>query len=271
MKEISKKDLLNQVNENYSEIDELADFKKQQGIEKKWEPIMSDPQDEKGYEGSYKARGSSFRSGKAKGSHIGHKVIDKTTGEPMVIFYPCEAQIDEFVATHNAAVQALKEEYGDVYMSLSKTNPNCEPRVTGSAGLTLHNPTTGGEKFVDTRVRFETEISDANYLKRYLIYPLVNEILLGDGTVAEHLERCNIPRIKVSDRANLDRHSTFTNKKLTYQTLNFYSYKDVRDFFNAAVRNVQGGEGRIKGETTGSAEGSGCANGVEPPRCSIAS
>ncbi len=243
MKEISKKDLLAQVNENYGEVDELADFKKQQGIEKKWEPIMSDPQDEKGYEGSYKARGSSFRSGKAKGSHIGHKVIDKTTGEPMVIFYPCEAQIDEFVATHNAAIQALKEEYGDVYMSLSKTNPNCEPRVTGSAGLTLHNPTTGGEKFVDTRVRFETEISDANYLKRYLIYPLINEVLLGDGEVGEHLEKCNIPRIKVSDRAHLDRHSTFSNSQLTYQTLNFYSYKDVRDFFNSAVRNVQGQTG----------------------------
>jgi hypothetical protein len=67
--------------------------------------------------------------------------------------------------------------------------------------------------------------------------------LLGDGEVGEHLEKCNIPRIKVSDRAHLDRHSTFSNSQLTYQTLNFYSYKDVRDFFNSAVRNVQGQTG----------------------------
>ncbi len=240
MKEISKKDLLSQINENYGEVDELADFKKQQGVEKKWEPIMSEPQDEKDYEGSYKTRGSSMRAGKAKGAHIGHKIMDKTTGEPIVIFYPCEMQIEEFISTHQGAIDALKEEYGDIYMSTSKTNPTCEPRVTGRAGLTLHNPQTGGEKFADTRVRFETEIADAEYLKRYLIYPVVNDVLLGDDTVQEHLEKCSLPKIKVNNRANLDRHSTFSNSELTYQTLNFNSYKDVRDFFNAAVRNVQG-------------------------------
>ena len=81
MKEILKKDLMKQLIESHMEVDELADFKKQQGIEKSWEPIMSEPGDE----GNYKTTGQKFRSGSASGEHIGHKVIDKSTGTPVVI------------------------------------------------------------------------------------------------------------------------------------------------------------------------------------------
>ena len=237
MKEISKKDLMKQLIESYMEVDEMSDFKKQQGTEKSWEPIMSEPQDSKDYEGSYKARGSELRSGKAKGSHIGHKILDKTTKQPIVIFYPCTSQIDEFISTHQSAINALKEEYGEFYISKNKTNPICEPRVT-TGDLEVYKP-EGERQSVDARVRFDSEISDSEYIKRQLLYPLINKVLLGDGTVQNHLERCSLPKIKVSDRANLDRHSKFSNDELTYQTLNFNSYKDVRDFFNAAVRNVQ--------------------------------
>lgn len=241
MKEILKKDLLAQINEQSMEVDELADFKKQSGIEKKWEPIMSEPQDSPGYEGSYKARGSEMRSGKAKGSHIGHKIVDKTTGEAIVILYPCLRDINEFIAEHQNAIDSIKQEYGEFYISTSKTNPTCEPRVTGRQGLTLHNPQTGGEKFADTKVRFSSEYSPSKYIKSYLLYPTLNELLSTMG-VNQHLEKCSLPRIKVNERAHLDNHSQFDNKSLTYQTLNFNSYKDVRDFFNSAVRKVQGVE-----------------------------
>jgi len=238
MKEILKKDLMKQLIESHMEVDELADFKKQQGIEKSWEPIMSEPGDE----GNYKTTGQKFRSGSASGEHIGHKVIDKSTGTPVVIFYPCQRNIDEFVATHKDAIERLKEQYGDVYITDSNTIPKCEPRLTGSATKSLTNLHTNQSKDVNRKVDFSSEISDSEYIKRYLIYPLINQVLLGDGTVQNHLEKCSLPRIKVSDRANLDRHSTFSNYELTYQTLNFNSYKDVRDFFNAAVRNVQDSE-----------------------------
>ena len=238
MKEILKKDLMSQLVESHMEVDEMADFKKQQGIEKSWEPIMSEPGDE----GDYKTTGQKFRSGSASGEHIGHKVIDKSTGTPVVIFYPCQRNIEEFVATHKDAIERLKEQYGDVYITDSNTIPKCEPRLTGSATKSLTNLHTNQSKDVNRKVDFSSEISDSQYIKRYLIYPLVNQVLLGDGTVQRHLEKCSLPKIKVSDRANLDRHSTFSNNELTYQTLNFNSYKDVRDFFNAAVRNVQDGE-----------------------------
>jgi len=238
MKEILKKDLMSQLVESHMEVDELADFKKQQGIEKSWEPIMSEPGDE----GDYKTTGQKFRGGKATGEHIGHKVIDKSTGTPIVIFYPCQRNIEEFVATHKDAIERLKEQYGDVYITDSNTIPKCEPRLTGSATKSLTNLHTNQSKDIDRKVEFSSEISDSEYIKRYLIYPLINQVLLGDGTVQRHLEKCSLPKIKVSDRANLDRHSTFSNNELTYQTLNFNSYKDVRDFFNAAVRNVQDGE-----------------------------
>ena len=238
MKEILKKDLMKQLIESHMEVDELADFKKQQGIEKSWEPIMSEPGDE----GNYKTTGQKFRSGSASGEHIGHKVIDKSTGTPVVIFYPCQRNIDEFVATHKDAIERLKEQYGDVYITDSNTIPKCEPRLTGSTTKSLTNLHTNQTKDVNRKVDFSSEISDSEYIKRYLIYPLLNQVLLGDGTVQKHLEKCSLPKIKVSDRANLDRHSTFSNNELTYQTLNFNSYKDVRDFFNAAVRNVQDSE-----------------------------
>jgi hypothetical protein len=235
MKEILKKDLMKQLIESHLEVDEMADFKKQQGIEKSWEPIMSEPGDE----GDYKTTGQKFRGGKATGEHIGHKVIDKSTGTPIVIFYPCQRNIEEFVATHKDAIERLKEQYGDVYITDSNTIPKCEPRLTGSATKSLINLNTNQSKDVDLKVKFDSELADSEYIKRYLLYPLINEILLGDGKVQNHLEKCSLPRIKVSDRSNLDRHSTFSNNELTYQTLNFNSYKDVRDFFNAAVRNVQ--------------------------------
>jgi hypothetical protein len=238
MKEILKKDLMKQLIESHMEVDELADFKKQQGIEKSWEPIMSEPGDE----GDYKTTGQKFRSGSASGEHIGHKVIDKSTGTPIVIFYPCQRNIEEFVATHKDAIERLKEQYGDVYITDSNTIPKCEPRLTGSATKSLTNLHTNQSKDVNRKVDFSSEISDSEYIKRYLIYPLINQVLLGDGTVQNHLEKCSLPKIKVSERANLDRHSTFSNYELTYQTLNFNSYKDVRDFFNAAVRNVQDSE-----------------------------
>ena len=114
--------------------------------------------------------------------------------------------------------------------------------MTGSLSKSLTNLDTNQSKEVNLKVKNDSEISDANYIKRYLLYPLINQVLLGDGTVQNHLEKCSLPRIKVSDRANLDRHSAFSNYELTYQTLNFNSYKDVRDFFNAAVRNVQDSE-----------------------------
>ena len=236
MKEILKKDLMKQLIESHMEVDELADFKKQQGIEKSWEPIMSEPGDE----GDYKTTGQKFRGGSASGEHIGHKVIDKSTGTPIVIFYPCQRNIEEFVATHKDAIERLKEQYGDVYITDSNTIPKCEPRLTGSATKSLTNLHTNQTKDVNRKVDFSSEISDANYIKRYLLYPLIKDVLLGDGTVQNHLEKCSLPKIKVSDRANLDRHSTFSNNELTYQTLNFNSYKNVRDFFNATVRNVQG-------------------------------
>jgi len=242
MKEILKKDLMKQLVESHMEVDELADFKKQQGIEKSWEPIYSEPQDTKGYEGSYKARGSEHIAGKSKGEHLGHKVIDKTTGESVYILYPCDSQVEDFVSKHKTALEEMKAEFGTLYIRKDSSIPCREPRITGTNPMDVYNLDTDEKRTIDNKVKFASEISDSEYIKRYLIYPLINQILLGDGTVQRHLEKCSLPKIKVSDRANLDRHSTFSNNELTYQTLNFNSYKDVRDFFNAAVRNVQDGE-----------------------------
>ena len=108
MKQYTKEELLKNLNEDLN-LDELADFKKMSGVEKKWEPIMSEPQDD---EGSFKARGQEFRSGKSKGEHIGHKIVDKTTNSPIVIFYPCQRDIEEFLSTYKDAIEQMKQQYG---------------------------------------------------------------------------------------------------------------------------------------------------------------
>lgn len=238
MREYKKSELMAMLNENSLEmnIDELADFKQQGGIEKSWEPIMSEPQDTKGYEGSYKARGSELRSGKAKGKHIGHKILDKTTKQPIVIFYPCDSQVSEFISTHQAAIDALKEQYGEFHISRKNTIPICEPRVT-SGELTVYKP-EGERKAVDARVRFDSEIADAEYIKRYMLYPIAKDVF--NNEVQNYLEKNSIPSIKINERAFLDNHSKFSNSSFTYQTLSFNSYESVRDFYNSAVRNVNG-------------------------------
>ena len=247
MKEILKKDLMKQLIESYMEVDEMADWKDN----KEWEPIMSEPQDSPGYEGSYKARGSDFKQGRfgtkekqlpiiTKGEHIGHKIIDKTTGEIFHILYPCDLQIDEFKRKYATALQELKSKFGDLYIRKDSSIACTAPRTTANKLLDVHHLDTDEKKSVDHRVKFEKEISDANYIKTYMLYPLIDEVLLGDGTVQKHLERCSLPVIKSTNRANLDRHSTFSNDELTYQTLNLNSYRDVRDFKNTAVRNVNG-------------------------------
>jgi hypothetical protein len=235
MKKFTKQDLMMSLKENNIELDELADYKKQKGIEKGWEPIMNEPQDD---EGSYKAVGGAFLGGKSKGKLIGHKIIDKTTEEPLVVFYPCDKNVDEFIAENSDAIQSLTKEYGDFYISKSNTIPKCKPRTT-AGDKTLYRPSGEAVK-VDTRVRFEKELSDAAYLKRYLIYPVVEDIFGND--VNQHLNKCGIPIIKVNERAHLDRHSKFTNSVLTYQTMNLNSYKDVRDFLSSSIRRVKGQE-----------------------------
>lgn len=251
--EIQKKDLLLKLQESWnSEIDEMSDYKKQQGLQKSWEPIMSEPQtDIPGYEGSYKARGAEFKHGrigkkekqlpiKTKGEHIGHKVIDLNTGGEIAVFYPCDIDAQEFMNKYKDAIQSLTDEYGveNVYRSLKRTMPGCEPRTTSTKDTSLVKMHTGDEVNVNRQVKFETEINDAEYLKRYLIYPMVDQIFGNE--VNEHLKKCSIPTIHLNDRAHLDRHSTFKNNVLTYQSMNFNSYKDVRDFYNSAVRNVNG-------------------------------
>ncbi len=241
MREFKKSDLITMLKENSLEmnIDELADFKKQGGIEKSWEPIMSEPQDSKDYEGSYKARGSELRSGKAKGRHIGHKILDKTTKQPIVIFYPCNSQVEEFISTHQAAINALKEEYGEFHISTKNTIPICEPRVT-SGELTVYKP-EGERRKVDARVRFDSEIADAEYIKRYMLYPIAKQTF--NSSVQDYLEKNSIPTVEINERAFLDNHSKFSNSSFTYQTLSFNSYENVRDFYNSAVRNVNGATG----------------------------
>lgn len=242
MEKYTKEELVKLIKETPVSVDEFADFKKQQGIEKKWEPIMSEPQNEPDDEepATYKSTGMKFRAGQAKGEHIGHKVIDKTTGDALVVFYPCEKNIRDFVRDYKDAIESLKAQYGDVYISKNNTIPKCEPRRTSAKPEQLYKLSGHKAKQVDIRQRFEDEISDANYLKRYLIYPYVQEYLANK--VNSHLEICSIPRLKVNERANLDRHSKFSNSILSYQSLNFNSYDSVKDFFNAAKEKVEGVE-----------------------------
>jgi hypothetical protein len=231
--EILKKDLLIQIQEELN-IDEMA----APDIEKtSWNALYSEPQDDSG---EYRVRGSEHLKGTGKGKHIGHKVKDKSTGQDIVIMYPCDMKVDEFIETHKEALDKLKEIYGDYFISKNPSIPCREPRVTGANPMKLYHPETGAEVNPDTRVRFESEIKPAEYIKRYLLYPALEHVLLKGGEVNKHLEKCSLPTIKVNERAYLDRHSAFDNDVLTYQTLNFNSYKDVRDFFEAAKRNVQG-------------------------------
>ena len=234
MKEYKKIDLLRILSEQSSEIDELADWKEK----KNWEPIYNQPQDTPGYEGSFKARGQEHKLGKAKGEHIGHKIIDKITNEEVYILYPCDSEIEEFKRKHQDILDAMKSEFGDIYIKKNPSIPCKEPRVTGNKPFDVYHLDTGEKRTLGRKVEFNYEISDTKYLKTYLIYPFVKEILGKE--VNDHLEKCSIPRIKVNERAHLDNHSKFQNDTFTYQTLNFNSYRSVRDFFEAAIRRVQG-------------------------------
>ena len=240
MKEYKKSDLIKIVLESKLEVGEMADYKQQQGLAKGWEPVMSEPQTSKGYEGSYLARGSELRKGTATGQHIGHKVFNKDTGEEVVILYPCQRDIEEFKNTHKDVMDALTQKFGKVFITTANTIPTCEPRRTATSGMQVIEPQSGEGAHIGRKVDFASEISDTKYLKTYLLYPYIKEYLANQ--VNEHLEKCSIPRIKVNERSHLDNHSKFKNDVFTYQTLNFNSYRSVKDFFQSAVRKVQGGE-----------------------------
>ena len=240
--EISKKDLLQKLDESANrELDELADYKTQKGLEKNWEPIYSEPQtDIPGYEGSYTARGYEHTqkdTDKLKGKHIGHRIKDTATKEPIAVLYPCKEELVDFIRTHAEVIDFLNEKYGEVYFSESKTIPYCQKRKRSDKPEVLKT-LSGGEKEFNITRQHKTELSSGQYLKKYLLYPNLKEII-GDEELAAHMQMCMIPRIKINERAHLDRHSEFASNKLTYQTMNYNSYESSRDFYEAAVRNVK--------------------------------
>jgi hypothetical protein len=233
MREYTKEQFLNNLIRESLEVDEMAapDINKTS-----WNALYSKPQ---GDTGEYRVRKEPHLGKTAEGEHIGHKIVDKTTGEHVYIFYPCDSEIEEFKRKHQSALDDMKAQFGDLYIRKNANIPCREPRITGSDSMDIYHLDTDEKRTIDNKVRFASEIGDAEYLKTYLIYPYLNEYL-ATPQLQQHLKNCGLPQIKVNDRAHLDNHSKFGNTTFTYQTLNFNSYADVRDFFDAALLNVSG-------------------------------
>ena len=110
MREYTKEQFLDNLLRESFEVDEMAapDINKTS-----WNALYSEPQDDSG---EYRVRKEPHLGKSAKGEHIGHKIVDKSTGEHVYIVYPCDSEIEEFKRKHADALNDMKSQFGDLYI-----------------------------------------------------------------------------------------------------------------------------------------------------------
>ena len=215
MKEISKKDLLVQLNEQ-GEVDEFA--YKQKGTQDTSNKLA--------------AFRPIFREGNTTdipdGWELKKIVKNPETGKKEVVpgservWIPLDgSELQAFEEANRDWLDSLTDQYGMDPELVPARRVKDQPR-NAKAGTTYQH--SGNVKPATTKIKTE--------LNR-----LVDEYL-GNPEVSARLERLSIPEVKSRDRKHLNRYGRVDNDQINYQTHTFNSYESANQFLRFVTARI---------------------------------
>ncbi len=234
--ELKKEDLLRIISEQHAEVDEMAG------------------RVEHGYDTKGRSQHDILKD--EQGNTVGFKMMDYSGPEPvkMPVLMVCGGveTVQQILQNNPELIAQLKEEFPDIPIMWSAhkkdINSYCLPPRSASHKL---NPLPGEEDSVQARVAntskpIEKSRSAETKIKR-IIHRVINE-QVGDlnQEATERLKECSIPVIFGNDIKHINRHSSYENDEILYQTHNIDIYDSVEEFLEAAQERILGGEAAAK-------------------------
>ena len=221
MKEISKKDLLVQLQEQ-SDVDEMAYNPKgtqdTSGKVVAFRPIFKD--------GNTSEIPDGFQLNKintTEDPNTGKKKKELVAGEER-IWVPLDgAELEAFKEANQEWLDSLTDKFGKEPELVSGKKLKYPPR-NAQVGTSYQH--SGVNKPATTKIKIE--------LNR-----LVEEYL-GNPEVSARLERLSIPEIKSRDRKHLNRYGRVDNQEVNYQTHTFNSYLSSTQFLQFVTARITG-------------------------------
>ena len=207
MKEISKKDLLVQLQEQ-TDVDEMAYNQKgtqdTSGKIAKFRPI--------------------FKSDNTTNIPDGWAINkDKVAGEERIWIPLDGSELEAFKEVNQEWLDSLTDKYGKEPELVAAKRIKDQPR---SAKVGTSYQHSGINKPATTKIKIE--------LNR-----LVEEYL-GNPEVSTRLERLSIPEVKSRDRKHLNRYGRVDNQEVNYQTHTFNSYLSSTQFLKFVTARITG-------------------------------
>lgn len=230
--ELKKEDLLRIISEQHAEVDEMAG------------------RVEHGYDTKGRSQHDILKD--AQGNTVGFKMMDYSGAEPVKIpvIMVCGGPdvVQRILSENPEMIAELKSEFSDtpIMWSAHKKDINsyCLPPRSASHKL---NPLPGEEGSVQPRVAntakpIEKSREADTKLKRILHDLVKKEVGEYNQEATDRLKECSIPVIFGSDIKHLNRHSTYSNTSIKYQTHNIDIYDNVQEFLEKAQERILGGE-----------------------------
>jgi hypothetical protein len=221
MKEISKKDLLVQLQEQ-ADVDEMAYTKKgTQDTSNKlaaFRPIFRDGNNTNIPDGWELKKLNTIEN-----PNTGKKSKELVPGSER-IWIPLDGmELEAFKEANQEWLDSLADQYGMEPELVAAKKVKDQPR-SGKAGTTYQH--SGINKPATTKIKID--------LNR-----LVEEYL-GNPEVSARLERLSIPEIKSRDRKHLNRYGKVDNQEVNYQTHTFNSYLSSTQFLQFVTARITG-------------------------------
>ena len=221
MKEISKKDLLVQLQEQ-ADVDEMAYTKKgTQDTSNKlaaFRPIFRDGNNTNIPDGWELKKINTIED-----PNTGKKSKELVPGSER-IWVPLDGmELEAFKEANQEWLDSLADQYGMEPELVAAKKVKDQPR-SGKAGTTYQH--SGVNKPATTKIKIE--------LNR-----LVDEYLCNPEVSAK-LERLSIPEIKSRDRKHLNRYGRVDNQEVNYQTHTFNSYLSSTQFLKFVTARISG-------------------------------
>jgi len=221
MKEISKKDLLVQLQEQ-ADVDEMAYTKKgTQDTSNKlaaFRPIFRDGNNTNIPDGWELKKINTIED-----PNTGKKSKELVPGSER-IWVPLDGmELEAFKEANQEWLDSLADQYGMEPELVAAKKVKDQPR-SAKAGTTYQH--SGINKPATTKIKIE--------LNR-----LVEEYL-GNPDLSARLERLSIPEIKSRDRKHLNRYGRVDNQEVNYQTHTFNSYLSSTQFLQFVTARITG-------------------------------
>ena len=221
MKEISKKDLLIQLNEQV-EIDEFAYNKKgTQDTSNKlaaFRPIFK-----QGNTTDVPDGWELKKLNTVEDPETGMKKKELVPGSER-IWVPLDGmELEAFKEANQQWLDSLTDQHGMAPELVPAKRVKDQPR-NAKAGTTYQH--SGNIKPATTKIKTE-------------LHRLVSEYL-GSPEVSARLERLSIPEVKSKDRKHLDRYGRVDNDQINYQTHTFNSYLSSTQFLKFVTARISG-------------------------------